>query len=69
MSVLTDIKARGTQDILITAKDNLYGFTETIKTIIPNYKTQICVAHQIRYSCRFVVWKDKQGFTSDMKLI
>ena len=69
MSVLTDIKARGTQDILITATDNLNGFTDTIKTIFPNSVTQICVVHQIRNSCRYVVWKDKKEFTRDMKLI
>lgn len=61
MSVLTDIKARGTQDILITATDNLNGFTDTIKTIFPNSTTQICVVHQIRNSCRYVVWKDKKS--------
>lgn len=69
MSVLTDIKARGTQDILITATDNLNGFTATIKTIFPNSVTQICVVHQIRNSCRYVVWKDKKEFTRDMKQI
>ncbi len=30
MNVLTDIKARGTHDILITATDNLNGFSDTI---------------------------------------
>ena len=69
MTVLTDIKARGTQDILITATDNLNGFTDTIKTVFPNSVTQICVVHQIRNSCRYVVWKDKKAFTRDMKQI
>lgn len=69
MTVLTDIKARGTQDILITATDNLNGFTDTIKTVFPNSTTQICVVHQIRNSCRYVVWKDKKEFTKDMKQI
>ena len=69
MTVLTDIKARGTQDILTTATDNLNGFTQTIKTVFPNSVTQICVVHQIRNSCRYVVWKDKKTFTKDMKQI
>lgn len=69
MGVLTDIKARGTQDILITATDNLNGFTDTIKTIFPNSTTQICVVHQIRNSCKYVVWKDKKEFSKDMKQI
>ena len=69
MSVLTDMKARGVEDILITATDNLNGFTDTIKNVFPQSKTQICVVHQIRNACRYVVWKDKKAFTRDMKLI
>src|SRR5690554_5340164 len=69
MSVLTDIKARGVTDILITATDNLNGFTDTITSVFPESRTQICVIHQIRNASRYVVWKDKKGFTRDMKQI
>lgn len=69
ISVLTDMKARGTEDILITATDNLGGFTDTIKNVFPESKTQICVVHQIRNASRYVVWKDKKAFTKDMKEI
>mgnify|MGYP000401708033 FL=1 len=37
MGVLTDLKARGVQDILITYADNLNGFTDTIRTVFPSY--------------------------------
>ncbi|GGF50704.1 IS256 family transposase [Echinicola rosea] len=67
MGVLTDMKARGVEDILITATDNLNGFTDTIKASFPESVTQICVVHQIRNACRYVVWKDKKAFTKDMK--
>lgn len=69
MTVLTDIKARGVEDILITATDNLNGFTQTIKTVFPQSTTQICVVHQIRNASRYVVWKDKKEFARDMKEI
>lgn len=69
LGVLTDLKARGLQDILITATDNLNGFTGTIKQVFPESQTQICVVHQIRSSARYVVWKDKKAFTKDMKQI
>ena len=69
MTVLTDLKARGVEDILITATDNLNGFTNTIKAVFPQAATQICVVHQIRNSSRYVVWKDKKEFTKDMKTI
>lgn len=69
MGVLTDLKARGVEDILITVTDNLNGFTDTIKTVFPESTTQICVVHQIRNSCRYVVWKEKKELCSDLKNI
>ncbi len=69
MSVLTDIRARGVNDILITVTDNLNGFTDTIKSIFPKSDRQICVIHQIRNSAKYVVWKDKREFLKDMKHI
>lgn len=69
LGVLTDLKARGVEDILITATDNLNGFTQTIKNVFPESQTQICVVHQIRNSARYVVWKDKKVFSKDMKQI
>ncbi len=69
MGVLTDLKARGVQDILITCTDNLNGFTDTIRAVFPQSSTQICVVHQIRNSCKYVVYKDKKEFTADMKNI
>ena len=69
MSVLTDLKARGVEDILITVTDNLNGFSSTIESVFPNSNKQICVVHQIRNSAKYVVWKDKKEFSRDMKLI
>ena len=69
LGVLTDLKARGVEDILITVTDNLNGFTDTIKSVFPDSTTQICVVHQIRNSCRYVVWKEKKEFTSDLKSV
>ena len=69
MSVLTDLKARGVEDILITATDNLNGFTKTIRSVFPESQTQICVVHQIRNACKYVVWKDRKAFSADMKHI
>lgn len=67
MTVLTDLRARGVEDVLITATDNLNGFTDTIKSVFPQSATQICVVHQIRNACKYVVWKDRKEFAKDMK--
>lgn len=69
MGVLTDMKARGVEDLLITATDNLTGFTGAIKSVFPQSSTQICVVHQIRNACKYVDWKDHKEFASDMKNI
>lgn len=69
LSVLTDLRSRGVQDILITATDNLKGFTEAIRSVFPESTKQICIVHQIRNACRYVVWKDRKAFTADMKEI
>jgi transposase-like protein len=69
MSVLTDLRARGVEDILITSTDNLKGFTEAITSIFPQSITQICIVHQIRNASRYVVWKDKRKFANDLKLV
>lgn len=69
LTVLTDLKARGVTDILITATDNLTGFTDAIESVFPESTKQICVVHQIRNSFKYVVWKDKKEFAGDMKEI
>jgi transposase-like protein len=69
MGVLTDIKARGVEDILITSTDILNGFTDTIRTVFSEAATQVCVVHQIRNSCRYVTYKDLKEFTKDLKTI
>ena len=69
MSVLTDLKARGVEDILIACTDNLKGFTQAINAVFPQAVTQLCIVHQIRNSCKFVVWKDRQVFCQDLKKV
>ena len=69
MNVLTDLKARGVEDILIACTDNLKGFTEATQAVFPETITQLCIVHQIRNSCKFVVWKDRREFCIDLKTI
>ena len=69
LNVLTDIKARGVKDILIASTDHLAGIKQAIKSAFPNTITQLCVVHQIRNSCKYVVWKDRKQFIADLKLV
>lgn len=69
MSILTDLKTRGVNDILITATDNLKGFTDAIRSVFPQATKQICIVHQIRNCCKYVSWTDRREFTAHMKNI
>jgi len=62
LSVLTDLKSRGVQDILIVCTDNLSGFSQAILSIYPEAEIQKCIVHQIRNSLKYVASKDQKVF-------
>lgn len=69
MRVLTDLKARGIQDILIASIDGLSGFKEAISAIFPKTDIQKCIVHQIRNTIRYISYKDQREFMKDLKLV
>lgn len=69
LSVLTDLKRRGVEDILIGCIDGLKGFPEAIATVYPQTQIQLCIVHQIRNSLKYVPEKDKKAFIGDLKLV
>jgi transposase-like protein len=69
LSVLTDLKNRGMEDMLIACIDGLKGFPEAIGAIFPKTEIQTCIVHQIRNSLRYVPDKDKKPFMADLKLV
>ena len=69
LSVLTDLKNRGVQHMLIACVDGLKGFPEAINATYPDAKIQLCIVHMVRHSLKFVPWKDYKAVTSDLKRI
>ncbi len=67
MSVLTDIKNRGTEDILIACMDGLTGFPDAVKAVFPDTHIQHCIVHMIRNSTKFVSYKDLKAVCRDLK--
>lgn len=67
LSVLTDLRNRGLEDILIASVDGLTGFPEAINSIYPNTEVQLCVIHQIRNSMKYVASKNQKAFMADLK--
>ena len=69
LSVLSDLQARGVEDVYIACIDGLSGFAEAIESIFPKTAVQRCIVHQIRNSMRFVAHKDRRAFARDLKAI
>ena len=69
LSVLTELKNRGVKDIFMACIDGLSGFELAIQAVFPKTDIQRCIVHQVRYSCKFVNYKDRKQFCADMKSI
>ena len=69
MQVVTELKNRGVEDILIACVDGLKGFEEAINTVFPETIVQLCIVHIVRGSMKFVPWKDKKRVAAGLKSI
>jgi putative transposase len=69
MQVLTELKQRGVQDILIGCVDGLKGFPEAIEAIFPQTIVQTCIVHLIRHSLRYVPRREREQVARDLKPI
>jgi putative transposase len=68
-SVVTDLRNRGVQDILIACCDGLSGFEDAICAAFPATTVQTCIVHLIRNSLRLVPRKDRVAMAAQMKNI
>jgi len=69
MGVLTELKNRGVQDILIACMDGLSGFPEAVRSIYPDTRIQLCIVHMVRNSTKFISYKDVKKVCADLKAI
>ena len=67
LSVLTELKNRGLQDVLIFSVDGLTGLNDAIKSDFPKSEIQRCIIHQLRNSFKYVSYKELKGFAKDFK--
>lgn len=68
-TVCNEIKNRGVEDILITCRDNLSGFSQAIEATFPKTEQQLCIIHQIRNSTRYISYKHLKAVMADLKAI
>ena len=69
LSVVTELKNRGVEDIFIACVDGLKGFPEAINSVYPQAQVQLCIVHMIRNSVRYVAHKDRKELCADLKSI
>jgi transposase-like protein len=67
--VLTELKSRGLNDVLIACVDGLKGFPDAIAAEYPNTRIQLCIVHMVRNSLKLVPWKDYKAVSADLKRI
>ena len=69
LRVMNELKARGTQDLLIAVVDGLKGFPGAITAVFPDCVVQTCIVHLIRYSLQFASWKERKGLAKALKAL
>ncbi len=67
LSIVTELKNRGLNDILIASVDGLKGFPDAIRAVYPLAEVQLCIVHMIRNSTKLVTFKDRKQIVEDLK--
>jgi putative transposase len=69
LSVVTELKNRGVQDIFLACVDGLKGFPEAIEAVFPKTRVQLCIVHLVRHSLNYVSWKQRAEMAADLKTV
>jgi transposase-like protein len=67
--VMTELQARGVEDILIALIDGLTGFPEAIHAVFPQTQIHTCIVHLVRRSLAFVSHKDRKRTAALLRAI
>jgi putative transposase len=67
LKVITELKNRGVEDVLIACCDGLKGFPEAIESVFPKTIVQTCIVHLIRSSTRLVTWRDRKPLIASLR--
>jgi transposase-like protein len=69
LGVLSELKNRGVEDILIAVVDGLKGFPEAIAAGFPKTRVQLCIVHMVRNSMRYVTSKHRKELGKALRKI
>jgi putative transposase len=68
-SVLTDLRQRGVEDVLILCADGLTGLPAAVEAVFPEAIFQTCIVHLIRASTRYVSYRDLRALCQDLRAV
>ena len=69
LGVLSELKNRGVDDVLIVCCDGLTGLPEAITAIWPRADVQTCVVHVVRNTLRYCYREHCQRITTDHRKV
>lgn len=67
LRVMTEMKNRGVEDVLLAVVDGLKGFPEAILAVFPEATVQTCIVHLLRHSLDFTAYKDRKAVATALK--
>jgi transposase-like protein len=67
--VMTELRTRGVEDILIALIDGLAGFPDAIQAVFPQTQVHTCIVHLVRRSLAFVSYKDRKRVAGLLRTI
>ena len=67
LTVITELKTRGVEDLFFACVDGLKGFAEAIEAVYPQTLVQSCIVHQMRSSLSFVSWRHRKQVAASLK--
>ncbi len=69
LQVLTELKNRGVDDIVILCADGLKGLPESVEATFPKAIFQTCIVHMVRHSLNYVPYQEKKAVAEDLRKI
>jgi putative transposase len=69
LKVMTELRNRGVQDLLVVCCDGLKGFPQAIEAAFPKAVVQTCLVHQVRHSLAFVPYQHRRQVAADLRAI
>jgi putative transposase len=69
LRVMSELKNRGVNDILIAVVDGLKGFPDAVSAVFPETQVQTCIVHLLRNAMDYAGWKDRKPVATALKAV